>query len=51
MNTIRLLQLVVLVFGEKELCNAIAYHKQQKRNGQSPLCVWVFLLVLVQSFQ
>ena len=30
MNTIRLLQFVVLVFGVKELCNAMAYHKQKK---------------------
>ena len=30
MNTIRLLQFVVIVFGLKELGNAIAYHKQKK---------------------
>lgn len=31
MNTIRLLQFVVLILGVKELCNAMAYHKQQKK--------------------
>ena len=30
MNTIRVLQFVVIVFGMKELGNAIAYHKQKK---------------------
>ena len=30
MNTIRLLQIVVFVFGVKEFGNAIAYHKQKK---------------------
>lgn len=47
MNTIKLLQFVVLVFGIKELGNAIAYYKQQKRSRLLRLCVWGFLLVLV----
>jgi len=29
-NTIRILQFVVIVFGLKELGSAIAYHKQKK---------------------
>lgn len=30
MNGIRLLQIVLLIFGVKELGNALAYHKQKK---------------------
>ena len=30
MNMIRILQFVVIVFGLKELGNAMAYHKQKK---------------------
>ena len=30
LNTIRFLQLVVLAFGIKELCHAMAYYKQKK---------------------
>ena len=43
MNTIRLLQFVVLVFGVKELGNAIAYHKQHKKKWAiASLCMGIF---------
>ncbi len=49
MDMIRILQFVVLAFGVKELCNARAYHKQKKQNGQSHPFVWG-LPVPVQSY-
>ena len=43
MNIIRLLQFVVLVFGIKELCNAMAYHKKQKTKWAiASLCMGIF---------
>ncbi len=43
MNTIRLLQFVVLVLGVKELCNAIAYHKQHKKKWTiASSCMGIF---------
>ena len=43
MNTIKLLQFVVLVFGIKELGNAIAYYKQQKKKWAiASLCMRIF---------
>lgn len=42
-NVVRLLQFVVLVCGVKELCNAGAYHKQQKKKWAiASLCMGVF---------
>ena len=46
MNTIRLLQFVVLIFGIKELGNAIAYHKQKKTKWAiASLCMGIFACV------
>lgn len=43
MNMIRLLQIVLLIFGVKELGNAIAYHKQKKAKWAiASLCMGVF---------
>ena len=43
MNTIRLLQFIVLIFGIKELGNAIAYHKQKKTKWAiASLCMGLF---------
>ena len=43
MNMIRILQFVVIVFGLKELGNAMAYHKQKKTKWAiASLCVGIF---------
>jgi hypothetical protein len=43
MNTISLLQFVVLIFGIKEFGNAIAYHKQKKTKWAiTSLCMGLF---------
>lgn len=43
MNMIRLLQIVLLIFGVKEFGNAIAYHKQKKTKWAiASLCMGIF---------
>ena len=43
MDMIRILQFAVLVFGVKELSNALAYHKQKKKKWAiASLCIGVF---------
>ena len=43
MNMIRILQFVVIVFGLKELGNAMAYHKQKKTKWAiASLCMGIF---------
>ena len=43
MDMIRILQFVVLIFGIKELGNAVAYHKQKKTKWViASLCVGIF---------
>lgn len=43
MNMIRLLQFVVLIFGIKELGNAITYRKQKKTKWAiASLCMGIF---------
>ena len=43
MNTLRLLQLAVFLLGAKELCNAMAYYKQQKKKWAiASLCMGIF---------
>ena len=42
-NTIRLLQIIVLGFGIKELWSAMRYHKQQKKKWAiASLCIGIF---------
>ena len=43
MDMIRILQFIVLVFGVKELYNALEYHKQKKKKWAiASLCMSVF---------
>lgn len=43
MNMIKILQFLVLVFGIKELWNAWAYHKKQKKKWAiASLCIGIF---------
>lgn len=43
MDMIRIIQFAVLVFGVKELYNALAYHKQKKKKWAiASLCIGVF---------
>jgi len=43
MNMIRILQILVLVFGIKELWNAWAYYKKQKKKWAiASLCIGIF---------
>lgn len=43
MDMIKLLQFVVLAFGAKELYNAMAYRKQQKKRwAVASLCMGIF---------
>lgn len=46
MNTVRLLQILVLCFGIKELWSALKHYKQQKKGWTiASLCIGVFACV------
>lgn len=43
-NTIRLLQMIALGFGIRELWNAMKYHKQQKKKWAiASVCIGIFV--------
>ncbi len=48
MDMNRILPFAVLAFGVKELCNAMEYHKQQKKKGViASLCMGVFACAII----
>ena len=50
MDMIRILQLVALAFGIKELCNAREYYKQKKKMGNRLSVCWYLCLCLCNYF-
>ena len=51
MDMVKILQLVVMAFGVKELYHALDSINRRKRKGGSHLYLWVFLPVSVPLFR
>ena len=51
LDMVKILQLVVMAFGVKELYHALESINRRKRNGGSHLYLWVFLPVSVPLFR